>query len=64
MYVCKVYTMIINHSLTMITSCNEVVNLNYVAIGVALMSSEQLLCNWHTALMRTVVPHVRLGKGP
>jgi hypothetical protein len=48
----------------MITSCNKMVNFNYVATGVALMLSEQLLCNWHTALMHTIMPHVELGKGP
>jgi hypothetical protein len=30
-FVHKVYTMIVNRSLTMITSCSEVVNLNCVA---------------------------------
>jgi len=39
--------MIVNRILTMITSCNKVVNLNYVAISVAIMLSEQLFCNWH-----------------
>jgi hypothetical protein len=48
----------------MITSCNEVVNFNYVAIGVTLMLSEQLLCNWHTTLMCMIILHVRLDKGP
>ncbi len=45
MYVCKIYTVIVNCNLTMITSCNEMVNLNCVAINVALALSEQLLCN-------------------
>jgi hypothetical protein len=62
-YVCKVYTVIINHSLTMITSCNKMVNFNYVATGVALMLSEQLLCNWHMT-MRTTIRHVHLSKSP
>jgi hypothetical protein len=61
---CKVYMMIINYRLTMITSCNEVVNINYVVIGVTLVLSEQLLSNWCAALMCTIMPHVRLGKGP
>jgi hypothetical protein len=47
----------------MITSCSEMVNLNCLAIGVALALSEQLLCNWHM-MMHTIMPHVRLGKGP
>jgi hypothetical protein len=64
MYVCKVYTVIVNHSLTMITSCNETINFNCVAIGVALVSIEQLLCNWHMVLMRMIMPCVWLGKGP
>jgi len=51
-------TVIINRSLTMITGCNEMVNLNCVAIGVALMLNEQLFYNWHTTLMRTIMPHV------
>jgi hypothetical protein len=36
---------IINHSLTMITSCSEVVSLNYVATSITIMLSEQLPCN-------------------
>jgi hypothetical protein len=48
----------------MITSCNEVVNFNYAAISVALALSEQLLCNWQLTLMRMIMPHVWLGKGP
>jgi hypothetical protein len=56
--------MIINCSLTMITSCSEVINLNYVIIGVALVMNEQLFCNWHMALMCKIMPCVRLGKGP
>jgi hypothetical protein len=53
----------------MITSCSEMVNLNCVAIGVDLMLSEQLLCNWHTTLwhttlMHTIMSHVQLGQGP
>jgi hypothetical protein len=68
-YVRKVYTIIINCNLTMITSCSEMVNLNCVAIGVDLMLSEQLLCNWHTTLwhttlMHTIMSHVQLGQGP
>ncbi len=46
MYVCKVYTIIVNYNLTMITSCSEVVNLNYTVTGVALVLNEQLLCNF------------------
>jgi len=42
----------------MITSCSVVANFNYVAIGVALVLSEQLLCNWHTTLMRMIMPRV------
>jgi hypothetical protein len=60
----KAYMMIINCSLTMITSCSEVVNINCVAIGVALVLNEQLFSNWRAALMRTIMPHVWLGKGP
>jgi hypothetical protein len=52
------------HSLNMITSCKEVVNLNYVATCVALTLSKQLLCNWRTTLMHTIMPRVWLGKGP
>jgi hypothetical protein len=63
-YVRKIYTMIINRSLTMIISCNKLVNFNYVAIGVALALSEQLLCNWCITLMHIIMPHVWLGKGP
>jgi hypothetical protein len=44
-YVHKVYTVIINHSLTMITSYSEVVNFNYVAINVALALNEQQICD-------------------
>jgi hypothetical protein len=55
--------MIVNRSLTMITSCSKVINFNYVAIGVALTLSEQLLYNWHTTLMHMIMSHVRLGKG-
>jgi hypothetical protein len=63
-YARKEYMMIVNHSLTMITSCNKVVNLNYVVINITLALSEQLFCNWHMALMRMIMPHVQLGKGP
>jgi len=49
---------IVNYSLTMITSYNKVVNLNFVTIGVALVLKEQLLCNWPTVLMHTIMPHV------
>jgi len=63
-YVRKVYTVIINHNLTMITNYNEMVNLNNVATGVVLSVSEQLLCNWHTTLMRVIMPRVWLCKGP
>ncbi len=63
-YVHKVYTMIDNRSLTMITTCSEVVNFNYVATDVTLAWSEQLHYNWHMTLMRTIMPCVRLGKGP
>jgi hypothetical protein len=48
----------------MITSCNEAVNINYVAINVALALTEQLFCKWHTTLMYMIMPHVWLGKGP
>jgi hypothetical protein len=48
----------------MIISCDEVVNLNYVVINVALTLSEQLLCNRRMALMRTIMPLARLGKVP
>jgi len=48
----------------MITSCNEVVDFNCVTTNVTLTLSEQLLCNWHIALMRAIMPRVRLGKGP
>ncbi len=51
-------------SLTMITSCSELVNFNCVTTGVVLVLSEQLLCNSRVALMRTIMPHVRLGQGP
>jgi hypothetical protein len=51
-----------HHSLTMITSCIKVVNLNCVAISVALALSEQLLCNWCMALMCMIMICVRLGK--
>ncbi len=64
MYIRKIYMVIVNRSLTMITSCNKVVNLNYVATGVALTRNEQLLCNWRMALMHMIMPRVRLGKGP
>jgi hypothetical protein len=47
----------------MITSYNEMVNFNCVAIGVALALSDQLLCNWRMALMHTIMPRVQLGKG-
>jgi hypothetical protein len=40
MYVRKIYMVIINHSLTMITTCDEVVNLNYVTTSVDLALSE------------------------
>jgi hypothetical protein len=56
--------MIVNHSLTLITSCSKVVNLNYVATNVAIVLSEQLFCNWHMALMHMIMPHVHLSKGP
>jgi hypothetical protein len=56
--------MMVHRSLTMITSCSEVVNLNYVVTGVALALNEQLLCNWCTMLMCTIMPRVWLGKGP
>jgi hypothetical protein len=55
---------IVNRSLTMITSCNKEVNFNYVATGVALALNEQLLCNWHMALMHTIMPRVRSNEGP
>ncbi len=42
MYVYKVYTVIVNCSLTMITNCNEVINLNYVATDVGLTLSKQI----------------------
>jgi len=48
----------------MITNCTKVVNLNNVAINVALVLSEQLLCDWHMVLMRTIMPCVQLNKGP
>jgi len=64
MFVHKIYTMIVNHSLTMITSCNKMVNFNYATTSVALALSEQLLCNWQLTLMRKIMPHVWLGKGP
>ncbi len=48
----------------MITNYNEMVNLNNVATGVVLSVSEQLLCNWHTTLMRVIMPRVWLCKGP
>jgi hypothetical protein len=57
-YVRKIYMVIGNHNLIMIKSCNEVVNFNYVATGLTLTLSEQLLCNWRTGLMRTIMPHV------
>jgi hypothetical protein len=44
-YLRKVYMVIVNRSLTMITSCSEMVNFNCVATSVALALSEQLLCN-------------------
>jgi len=47
----------------MITSCNEVVNFNYVAISVTLTLSEQLFCNWCMMLMHMIMPCVWLGKG-
>jgi hypothetical protein len=40
------------------------VNFNYVATCVTLALSEQLLCNWCTTLMCTIMPHVQLRKGP
>ncbi len=45
--VCKIYTVIVNCSLTMITSCSKVVNLNCVVTSVecVLVLSEQLFCN-------------------
>jgi hypothetical protein len=63
-YVHKIYTVIVNHNLTMITSYNEVVNFNCVTTSVVLTLSEQLLCNWHMMLMHTIMPHVWLGKVP
>jgi len=39
----------------MITSCSEMVNFNYVVIGVALALSEQLHYNWRTVLMCTTM---------
>jgi hypothetical protein len=45
-------------SLTMITSCSEMVNINYVATCVIIALSEQLPCNWCT------MPCLWLGKGP
>jgi hypothetical protein len=56
--------MIVKRSLTMITSYNKVINFNYLAIGVALTLSEQLLCNWHMTLMHKIMPHAQLSKGP
>jgi len=47
----------------MITSCSEMVNFNYIAIGVILALSEQLFCNWRMTLMCMIMPHVQLGKG-
>jgi len=43
MYVCKIYIVIVNRSLTMITSYIEVVNLHYVVIGVVLALSVQFI---------------------
>ncbi len=62
-YVHKIYTVIVKCNLTMIISCNEVVNFNCVVIGVALVLNEQLFYNWHITLMHTIMPHVWLGKG-
>ncbi len=64
MYVHKIYVMIVKCSLTIITNCSEVVNLNNVATNVALVLSEQFLYNWHMVLMRTIMPWVQLNKGP
>jgi hypothetical protein len=55
---------IVNYNLTMITGYNEMVNLNFVTIGVSLVLKEQVLCNWPMVLMHTIMPHVRLIKGP
>jgi len=62
-YVHKVNMVIINCSLTMITSCSKMVNLDYVVIGVTLALNEQIFCNWCTMLMCMIMPHVRLGNG-
>ncbi len=64
MYVRKKYTVIVNCNLTMIASCNEVVDFNCVTTGVTLTLSEQLLCNYHMALMCAIMPCVQLDKGP
>jgi hypothetical protein len=56
--------MIVNCSLTMITSCNKMVNFNYLGTSVVLVLSEQLLCNWRTTFMCMIMPHVRLNKDP
>jgi hypothetical protein len=63
-YVCKKYTVIGNHNFTMITSCNEMVNLNRVVTSVLLTLNDQLLCIWHMVLMHTIMSHVWLSKGP
>jgi hypothetical protein len=39
------------------------VNLNCVAISVALALSEQLFSNWHTMLMPIIMPHIQLSEG-
>jgi hypothetical protein len=60
----KIYTVIVNHSLTMITTCIKVVNLNCAATSVILALNEQILCNWCTMLMCMLMPRVQLDKGP
>jgi hypothetical protein len=63
-YVRKIYMVIVNRNLNMIKSCNEMVNVNCVTTSLTLTLSEQLLCNWRTGLMRTIMPHVQLNKIP
>jgi hypothetical protein len=53
---------IVTRSLTMITSCNEMVNINYVATCVTITLNQQLPCKWHTMLMCMIMPHVQLSK--
>jgi len=62
-YVCKVYMVIVTCSLTMITSCNKMVNINYVATCVTIALNEQLPYNWHIVSMCTIMPRVWLSKG-